>query len=142
MPKQTKPTPLQLAARLYGCPLEDLLSHRAYPDGSVVIIAPTGQKFTYSPEALLAELTTQSPAPTLRPPAGDEEPRSGEEPCPAPTSQSSLFHLDKTEQLGITTPETPADRAAQAQPALISEPSVRGATKRSRKPSATSKSDG
>jgi hypothetical protein len=50
--------------------------------------------------------------------------------------------LDNTEQVGTTTLETPADRAAQAQPALISEPSVRGATKKSRKPTATSKSDG
>ena len=142
MPKQTKPTPLQLAARLYGCPVEDLLSHRVYPDGSVVIIAPTGQKFAYSAEALLEELARQSPVPAPGPMAGEEERRSDEEACPACTSQSSPFHLDKTEQMAATTPETPADRAAQAQPALISEPSVRGATKRSRKPSATSKSDG
>jgi hypothetical protein len=138
MPKQNKPSPLQLAAHLYGCQVEDLLSHRVYPDGSVVIIAPTGQKFTYSAEALLAELARQNPAPPPRQAAGDEEPRSAEELCPPPTGQSSRFQLDSAEQVGTTTPETPADRAAQAEPALISEPSVRGAAKKPRKRSAGS----
>ena len=53
MPKQTKPTPIQLAAKLYGCPVEELLSYREYDDGSVVIIAPTGQKFTYSAHSIM-----------------------------------------------------------------------------------------
>ena len=126
MPKQTRPTPLQLAARLYGCPVEDLLSHRAYPDGSVAIIAPSGQKFAYSAESLLQELARQSPVPAPRQAAGDEEPHSAEEPCPPPTGQSSLFQLENEEQVGTIRPEAG------------SEP----ATKKSRKPSATSKSDG
>ena len=126
MPKQTKPTPLQLAARLYGCPLEDLLSHRVYPDGSVVIIAPTGQKFAYSAEALLKELAKQSPVPAPGPTAGDEEARSAEEPCLPPTSQSSLFQLENEEPVGINPPKTAADPGA----------------KKLRKPSPTGKSGG
>ena len=44
---------VQLAAKLYGCPMADLLSYREYEDGSVVIIAPSGQKFTYSAESIM-----------------------------------------------------------------------------------------
>jgi hypothetical protein len=53
MPKQNKPSPVQLAARIYGCPVEELLSYREYDDGAVVIIAPTGQKFTYSAHSIM-----------------------------------------------------------------------------------------
>ena len=126
MPKQNKPSPVQLAARIYGCPVEDLLSHRVYPDGSVVIIAPTGQKFAYSAESLLQELARQSPAPTLRQVAGAEERRLDEESCPAPTGQSSLFQLENEEPVGINPPTTAADPGA----------------KKLRKPSPTGKSDG
>jgi hypothetical protein len=42
------PSPVDLAALVYGCNTEDLLSYHEFPDGSVTIIAPTGQKFHYS----------------------------------------------------------------------------------------------
>ena len=63
---------VQLAAAIYGCRVEELLSYREYEDGSVVIIAPSGQKFAYSGEALLAELARQAPAQTAGQVAGDK----------------------------------------------------------------------
>jgi hypothetical protein len=44
---------LKMAADQFGCDVSDLLSH-AIKEGSVIIIAPTGQKFTYD----LADLET------------------------------------------------------------------------------------
>jgi hypothetical protein len=49
---QQIPSPVDLAALVYGCNTEDLLSYHEFEDGSVVIIAPTGQKFTYSAQRL------------------------------------------------------------------------------------------
>jgi hypothetical protein len=45
-------SPVDLAALIYGCNTEDFLSHHEFEDGSVAIIAPTGQKFTYSAQRL------------------------------------------------------------------------------------------
>jgi hypothetical protein len=42
------PSPVDLAALIYDCDTQDLLSYHEFPDGSVTIIAPTGQKFHYS----------------------------------------------------------------------------------------------
>jgi hypothetical protein len=42
------PSPVDLAALIYDCDTEDLLSYHEFPDGSVTIIASTGQKFHYS----------------------------------------------------------------------------------------------
>ena len=68
MPKQNKPSPVQLAARIYGCPVEQLLSYREYDDGSVVIIAPTGQKFTYSAHSIMEyALKSAEESPTAMP---------------------------------------------------------------------------
>ena len=73
MPKQNKPSPVQLAARIYGCPVEELLSYREYDDGSVVIIAPTGQKFTYSAHSIMecalksTEISTPAAGPIPKP---------------------------------------------------------------------------
>ena len=53
MAKRNKLSLVQLAAKLYGCPVEQLLSYREYDDGAVVIIAPTGQKFTYSAHSIM-----------------------------------------------------------------------------------------
>ena len=44
---------VQLAAKLYGCPVEELLSYREYENGSVAIIAPSGQKYSYSSESIM-----------------------------------------------------------------------------------------
>ena len=44
---------VEVAARIYGCKVKDLLSWSEKEDGSVVIIAPTGQKFTYSAEEIV-----------------------------------------------------------------------------------------
>ena len=62
MPKKKPPSPIELAARIYGCDLSDLLAYHEFEDGSVAIIAPTGQKFTYSADRLLQE-TLKSPTP-------------------------------------------------------------------------------
>ena len=45
----------EVAAALYGCDQEELIKFRECENGSVVIIAPTGQKFTYSAEQLEAK---------------------------------------------------------------------------------------
>lgn len=52
-------SPVDLAAAIYGCKVEELLSYHEFEDGSVAIIAPTGQKFTYPVETLLARLVQQ-----------------------------------------------------------------------------------
>ena len=47
---------VEIAAQIYSCKVEELLSYREYENGSVVIIAPTGQKFTYSPEQIMGRI--------------------------------------------------------------------------------------
>lgn len=53
-------SPVDLAVAIYGCKVEDLLSYHEFEDGSVAIIAPTGQKFTYPAEQLLQQLMVQA----------------------------------------------------------------------------------
>lgn len=56
----------KVAAQIYGCNLEDLLSYCEHADGSVVIIAPTGQKFAYSADEIMAKvLESTRPAPDV-----------------------------------------------------------------------------
>jgi hypothetical protein len=45
-----------VAAKIYGCGVSDLLSWSEKDDGSVVIIAPTGQKFTYSADEIMKKI--------------------------------------------------------------------------------------
>jgi hypothetical protein len=45
-----------VAAKIYGCEVSDLLSWAEKDDGSVVIIAPTGQKFTYSANEIMKKI--------------------------------------------------------------------------------------
>jgi hypothetical protein len=45
-----------VAAKIYGCGVSDLLSWAEKDDGSVVIIAPTGQKFTYSADEIMKKI--------------------------------------------------------------------------------------
>lgn len=44
---------LLLAARLTGCRPQEILSLRITEDGGLVVIAPSGQKLTYSPEQVM-----------------------------------------------------------------------------------------
>jgi hypothetical protein len=56
----------KVAAQIYGCNLEDLLSYCEHADGSVVIIAPSGQKFTYSADEIMIKvLESTQPAPEV-----------------------------------------------------------------------------
>lgn len=64
MAKKRGPSRVELAARLYGCEVGELLSQHEFKDGSVAIIAPTGQKFVYSAERILEE-QDKDMAPTL-----------------------------------------------------------------------------
>ena len=83
MANRNKLSLVQLAARLYGCPVEELLSYREYEDGSVVIIAPSGQKFAYSAESIKqVMLAEESPQATLSVAAPLE--KAGEESPPTP----------------------------------------------------------
>ena len=65
MASKKRVSPVQLAAQIYGCRVEELLSYREYEDGSVVIIAPSGQKFSFSAESIkqvmLAEESPPAP---------------------------------------------------------------------------------
>jgi len=56
----------EVAAALYGCDQEELIKFRECENGSVVIIAPTGQKFTYSAEQLEAKREKMKPKPKPR----------------------------------------------------------------------------
>jgi hypothetical protein len=49
-----------VAAKIYGCGVSDLLSWSEKDDGSVVIIAPTGQKFTYSADEIMKKILEPS----------------------------------------------------------------------------------
>jgi hypothetical protein len=60
------------AARIYGCKGSELMKVRFVDDGSVVIIAPTGQKFIYSAEQI-AEATPKRRAPAK--PKASKNPR-------------------------------------------------------------------
>jgi hypothetical protein len=51
---------VDVAARIYGCKVDELLSWSEKEDGSVVIIAPTGQKFTYSGLDIMQELVKET----------------------------------------------------------------------------------
>jgi len=50
------------AAKIYGCKVSELMKVRFGENGSVVIIAPTGQKFIYSAEQI-AEAMPKRKAP-------------------------------------------------------------------------------
>jgi hypothetical protein len=49
-----------VAAKIYGCGVSDLLSWSEKDNGSVVIIAPTGQKFTYSADEIMRKILEPS----------------------------------------------------------------------------------
>jgi hypothetical protein len=51
---------VDVAARIYGCQVDELLSWSEKEDGSVAIIAPTGQKFTYSGLDIMQELLKET----------------------------------------------------------------------------------
>jgi hypothetical protein len=51
---------VSVAAKIYGCGVSDLLSWSEKDDGSVVIIAPTGQKFTYSADEIMRKILEPS----------------------------------------------------------------------------------
>jgi hypothetical protein len=65
-------SPVQLAAAIYGCRVEELLSYREYEDGSVVIIAPSGQKFAYSAEAIMQFVLGEESPPAPLDKGGEE----------------------------------------------------------------------
>ena len=62
---------LELAAGIFGCNVEEILSFRLLPSGGINIIAPTGQKFTYSDgelEEQLHKVTKPEPKPRRKAP--------------------------------------------------------------------------
>ena len=124
MAKRNKLSLVQLAARLYGCPVEELLSYREYEDGSVVIIAPSGQKFTYPAESIMQfVLREESPQATLK--------LHSYAAVAAPRDKGGA-------EAGLPLFGNGGMVRAEAEPAPISEPSVRGAAKKPRKQSASS----
>jgi hypothetical protein len=48
------------AALVGGTPLD----FKAYPDGSLVVIAPSGQKYRFTPQEVLSVLPKPAPKPT------------------------------------------------------------------------------
>lgn len=63
---------IAVAAALYGCQVEELMGFAEREDGSLVIIAPTGQKFRYdqvlvnAKRAEMAEAAKPKPKPRRR----------------------------------------------------------------------------
>ena len=63
---------IAVAAALYGCQVDELLSFAEREDGSLVIIAPTGQTFRYdqvlvnAQRAEMAEAAKPKPKPRAR----------------------------------------------------------------------------
>jgi len=55
----------KLAALKFGCKPEELLAFRILEDGGAVIIAPTGQKFTYTKEELNQQVGATHGSPLL-----------------------------------------------------------------------------
>jgi hypothetical protein len=53
------------AAKIYGCKVSELMSHKFYANGDVVIIAPNGMKFIYSEDLI----NSMIPKPRRRVPA-------------------------------------------------------------------------
>jgi hypothetical protein len=53
---------LELAAAIYGCKAEEIISYRLMDNGFISIIAPTGQKFVYSDEQLEAKREALKPS--------------------------------------------------------------------------------
>lgn len=60
----TKPDVSKIAAQLVGGKPIDF---KLYPDGSLGVIAPTGQKFVFTPEQVEQERIKQTPQPTPKP---------------------------------------------------------------------------
>ena len=80
MASKKRVSPVQLAAQIYGCRVEELLSYREHEDGSVVIIAPSGQKFAYSAESIKQVMLAEESPPAPLDKGGAEAPEGPEGP--------------------------------------------------------------
>jgi len=73
----TKPDYSKIAALLVG---GEPLAFKIYPDGALNVIAPTGQKFSFTPAQVEQERTKQekqskpAPEPTQKPPKPPRKP--------------------------------------------------------------------
>jgi outer membrane biosynthesis protein TonB len=70
----------KLASKLINA---DPLSFKAYPDGSLVVIAPTGQKFSFTPEQVQEVSHSITPEPKPKP-----NPQTKSTPQPKPKPQT------------------------------------------------------
>ena len=104
MASKKRVSPVQLAAQIYGCRVEELLSYREHEDGSVVIIAPSGQKFAYSAESIKQVILAEEspPAPLDK---GGAEAQEGPEAAEVP-KVSKVSKVAK-EAEGPEEPEVP-----------------------------------
>lgn len=73
MTAKKKKSPVQLAAAIYGCEPRELLAHHEFEDGSIAIIAPSGQKFIYPAERILEERVKQMDTPPVTPKEAKEQ---------------------------------------------------------------------
>ena len=73
--KKKGPSRVEMAAGIYGCEVGELMAWHEFEDGSVAIIAPSGQKFTYPADRLAQErMEPVEPAPASVMARHSEEP--------------------------------------------------------------------
>ena len=132
---------VEIAAQIYSCKVEELLSYCEYEDGSVVIIAPTGQKFAYSAEQIMKRIlenAEESPEATVSVAAplekgGEEMVGDGASPSDAqrrsevgqaPVPLSSVAQVPVANEAGsvVTAAEIAAQVEAAAAPEVTAAP--------------------